>query len=111
MAGPPPSGSSADDLAGRVEALWAKAHQLSRMLERPDERTEPAKISQTAQELNTGLDKLVAQFVQERGRSRKPGSGRTGKWTGAAAAVLFPDDENLTIRKRHLGPAGRHSPP
>ncbi len=91
---------TADDLAGRVEALWAKAHELSQMLERSDERTEPAKIQQAAHDLNTGLDKLVDQFVQECGTIAKARLPEDWEVDSAAAAVLFPDDEKLTIRGR-----------
>jgi hypothetical protein len=89
-----------DDPAGRVETLWTKAHQLSRILEKPEESTEAATIVQTAQDLNAGLDKLVEQFVQERGRIAKDRLRQDWEDDRAAAAVLFPDDESLTIRKR-----------
>ena len=93
-----PDGSG-DDLIGRVETLWAKAHQLSAMLKRPDERTEAATIKPVAKEVGDGLDKLVEQFVQERGTIAKDRLREDWEVDSAAAAVLFPDDEKLTIRR------------
>jgi hypothetical protein len=87
-----------DDLGGRVEALWARAHQLSKLLKRPDEGTEPKEIKQTAHDLNTDLDKLVEQFVHERGTIAKVRLPEDWEVDSAAAAVLFPDDEKLTVR-------------
>ncbi len=88
-----------DDLAVRVETLWVKAHQLSEMLKPTDESTAPTAIKQSAQDLETGLDKLVEQFVQERGTIARDRQREDWEVDSSAAAVLFPDDEKLTIRK------------
>ena len=93
------SNQAGEDLAGRVEQLWAKAHQLSGLLSRPGETTDFSVIKSNAQELNSGLQALIGQFVRERGVIAKERLPEDWEVNSAAATVLFADDADLSIRK------------
>ena len=91
------SDSNNEDVAS-VEALWAKTHELSTLLQNPSaENTEP--LLSLATEVGAAFDKLDRRFQSQKTAIDLNRVGDDWKTATAAARVAFSDSEQLPLRR------------
>jgi hypothetical protein len=80
-----------DDLTSKVQELWDAAHRLTARLEKPGDDVDLGPLARFSKSLTQGLEHLVQRFETARAR-------QDWEAAAAAAAVPFPDKEDLAMR-------------